>query len=103
MIDGQNRAGLPRIKSSWPQCDTAGGNCIGYGLADQLGPNINRELMDFIWKGEDGSRLSLQKNRQGFTLQVTGKVHRSEGESEVTLEQFKRLKMHLDSTKNLNG
>ena len=103
MIDGQDRAGLPRIKSSWPRCDAVGGNCIGYVLADQLGANINRELMDFIWKGEDGSRLSLQKNRQGFTLQVTGKVHRSEGESEVTLEQFKRLKRHLDSTKNLNG
>ena len=88
--------------AAWPNCVLAGGNCIGFDLMSRLGLKVNQVLMEFVWNSRDGSRLTIQKSRQGFTVQVTGEVHRSEGESNVSFEQFKRLKLHLDSTTDLN-
>ena len=88
--------------SNWPHCVLSDGNCIGFDLVSLLGPNVNQVLMEYIWNSAEGSRLTLQKNRQGFTVQVTGEVHRSQNDDGVDLEQFKWLKRHLDSLKNSN-
>lgn len=49
-------------------------------LAQLFGVNILQIIIGFATEGEDGSRLTLQKNRDGFTVQATGAVHKSEKE-----------------------
>jgi hypothetical protein len=41
-----------------------------------LGSNIQDILSSFIEGAEDGARLTLQKVRAGFTVQVVGAVRR---------------------------
>lgn len=101
----QNRRSTIDLKAAnlpWPHCELLGGDCIGSDLVSMLGPGVNQVLMEFIWSSAEGSRLSLQKNRQGFTVQVTGAVHRSEGEAVIDRDKFKNLKQYLDSVKKPN-
>ncbi len=63
-------------KAEWPYCDIVGGNCLGYDMSQRTGRITFDELLAFIWTAEEGARLTLQKNRDGFSLQVTGAVHR---------------------------
>lgn len=49
-------------------------NCLVLSCVKAMGQDIFCGLLTFIQTGDDGSRLTLQKNRQGFTLQVTGAV-----------------------------
>jgi hypothetical protein len=60
----------------WPHCDNVGGICLGYDLSRRAGRLTFQELLSFIWTAEEGARLTLQKNRDGFSLQVTGGIHR---------------------------
>lgn len=46
-------------------------------LAQLFGTNILEIIIAFAVDGEEGSRLTLQKNRDGFTVQVTGAVHKT--------------------------
>lgn len=49
-------------------------------LAQLFGMNILEIIIAFATDGEEGSRLTLQKNRDGFTVQVTGTVHKTKQE-----------------------
>ena len=49
-------------------------------LAQLFGMNILEIIIAFATDGEEGSRLTLQKNRDGFTVQVTGAVHKTKQE-----------------------
>ena len=49
-------------------------------LSQLFGTNILEMIIAFATDGEEGSRLTLQKNRDGFTVQVTGAVHKSDRE-----------------------
>ena len=87
-------------ESEWPKCPVVGGNCVEYDLATLLGQSVNVILQEFIWNRAEGSRLTLQRNKQGFSVQVTGEVHRSEDQNITGVEQFKEFRRHLDSLKN---
>lgn len=63
-------------KAGWPFCPYIDGNCLGHDTSQRTGPATYDELMTFIWTAEEGSRLTLQKNRNGFSIQVTGALHR---------------------------
>ena len=58
-------------------CAYIGSSCLLSDMGRLLGANIRDSLMDFIFSSEEGSRLSLQKTRDGFTVQVTGPVQRT--------------------------
>ena len=46
-----------------------------------LGDAARVAVLRFILDAEEGARLTLQKNRVGFSVQVTGAVQRSDRES----------------------
>ena len=58
-------------------CSLPGGDCLVAQLAEVLGANILESIVDFSLTAFPGSRLSLQRNRSEFTLQVTGPIQRS--------------------------
>ena len=61
----------------WPECAHLGNVCLLIPMGESIGDNIRDSLIAFILNGEKGSRLTLQRNQEGFTLQVTGPVVRT--------------------------
>ena len=59
-------------------CSSHGGHCLVAQLANVLGSNILECIVDFSLNAFPGSRLTLQANRDEFTLQVTGPIERSD-------------------------
>lgn len=84
--------------NQWPNCDQIEGLCPLYEMSQRTGVSILDVLMTFIWRGEPGSRLTLQANRDELTLQITGAVQRSGGEG-LDLEQLQNIGRGLGSTK----
>ena len=82
--------------SQWPNCGQIEGLCPLYEMSQKTGVSILDALMTFIWSGEPGSRLTLQKNRDELTLQVTAAVQRSGGEA-LDLEQLQKIGKGLGS------
>ena len=84
--------------SAWPICVYTEQVCIFYNMARLLGGNILDTLLRFIWTAERGSRLTLQRKKDGFTLQVTGPV-------EVTYEELlhpsrlRSISLHVSQSK----
>ena len=82
----------------WPYCADIKGTCLAYDMSLHLGASIESTLFSFVLGAEEGARLTLQKNRQGFTAQVTGAVQRTEGEA-FGLEEALGLRKRLDLEK----
>ena len=61
-----------------------------------MGVSVFDAFMTFLWSAEPGARLTLQRNRDEFTLQITGAVQRSGGEV-ISLEQLKSIRTRLDA------
>ena len=80
----------------WPNCPDLFGDCLVYGSTQRLGLEIYEALMAFIWSAEAGSRLTLQKNKDEFTLQITGAVYRS-GDTLMDVNDLRQLRHKLDS------
>ncbi|MCH7714224.1 MAG: hypothetical protein IIC99_11440 [Chloroflexi bacterium] len=59
-------------------------------IGQKLGPEIMESLVAFILALQTGSRLSLQRNQNEFTSQLTGPVRRSSS-SLVELSDFQSL------------
>lgn len=66
--------------AGWPYCAAMAGTCQVYQVSQHIGDSIRSALVSYIFTAEEGSRLILQKNREGFTVQVTGAVQRSGAE-----------------------
>lgn len=58
-------------------------------MEQALGGNLQAMLMTFIQHGEAGSKLSLHKNNEGFSVQITGAVHRSDIEERDLRSAFR--------------
>lgn len=88
----------------WPYCANIKGTCLAYDTGLHLGASIASTLFSFILNAEEGARLTLQRNHEGFTAQVTGAVLRAEGlraEGETFgLEEAQALRMRLDLGKS---
>ena len=82
-------------KSQWPNCPTIGGVCLTHDLAEALGGNILESLMTFVMEAEQGARLILQSNRDGFSLQFTGPVQRNTN-GKPGLEELRILRGKID-------
>ena len=83
-------------QQGWPHCESLAGICPLYDLSALLGVSVFDAFMTFLWSAEPGARLTLQKNRDEFTLQVTGAVQRS-GSEVISLEQLKSIRARLDA------
>lgn len=83
-------------QQGWPHCESLGGICPLYDLSALLGVSVFDAFMTFLWSAEAGARLTLQKNRDEFTLQVTGAVQRS-GSEVISLDQLQSIRARLDA------
>ena len=80
----------------WPHCEDLGSVCPLYDMSALIGTSAFDALMAFLWSAEPGARLTLQRNRDEFTLQVTGAVQRGGGEV-ISLEQLRQMRTRLDA------
>jgi hypothetical protein len=81
--------------TEWPNCGFIDSICTAYQLADTIGPDIFQTIMSFALSARDGSRLTLQRNRNGFSAQVVGPVKRG-ALAPVDLESMKLLSREID-------
>ncbi|MBI2872350.1 MAG: hypothetical protein HYY00_04080 [Chloroflexi bacterium] len=86
-------------EKEWPYCVPLQGTCLVYDVGRYLGESVRTALLNFIVRAEEGARLTLQRSRDGFTVQVTGAVHRGEAEP-LSLTEARALRERLDL---LNG
>lgn len=64
-------------ETRWPHCPYASRTCLLYEMAQSMGRNVHDTLVNFILAAEEGARLTLQRNRDGFTVQVTRAVQKT--------------------------
>ena len=81
----------------WPHRPDIDDICPFYKMAQLLGANIHDLLLTFIGTAEEGSRLTLQRNQNGFTDQITGAVQRS-NEDSLNLAAVLAIGRKLDGT-----
>ncbi len=80
----QETNGTGRSRS--PACIyMAGAACVAHAVVQNSGPKLTLELNQFIAAAAPGARLTMQRNRVGFTLQRTSGVKQHEvGEATLT-------------------
>ena len=66
---------------SWPHCLVLGDTCLAYRAGTSLGSDALLRLFEFIANAREGSRLTLQRDRNDFILQVTEETRIRGGES----------------------
>ena len=92
---GSTPSNLSPSEATWPDCSAVQGVCLAYDMGRFLGRGVLSGLLDFIFGAKDGARLSLQRNRSGFTLQVTEAMQRADDEP-VALADVRALRLRLD-------
>lgn len=94
-----------RAQSSLPECSLVGGTCPVFEMGQRLGQSVLSTLAAFIVGADEGARLTLQKNPQGFTIQVTGSVIRAEehGNRFFGLTEARGLREDLDQLTRSQG
>ena len=93
-----NHLDQPATQNSWPHCPHLGDLCLLFDMSNSLGTNIRDTLLGFIGDAEEGSRLTLQRSRDGFTAQVTGPVQRT-SKDPATLERLSDLRNKMLATR----
>jgi hypothetical protein len=83
--------------ATWPACGPIGGTCFIYDMGELAGGDVLNVLLRYVCSAEDGSRLTLQKNRDGFSAQVTGAVHRPD-KGGVDLQSLIVARRDIDSS-----
>ncbi len=85
-------------QQGWPHCESLRGICPLYDISALMGASVFDAFMTFLWSADAGARLTLQRNREEFTMQVTGAVQRSGGEV-IGLEQVQNIRARIDAKK----
>ncbi len=88
--DGEATTGAP-----WPYCAAIEGTCLAFETGQFLGASVLSTLLTFILAANEGGRLTLQKSREDFTVQVTGAVERTTT-GKVGLPEVRALRKKLD-------
>ncbi len=78
------------LEREWPYCAAIAGDCLAYETGQQLGRGVYEMLAHFILGAEPGSRLTLQRNQDGFSVQITGSVYRA-GRGTVELADLRAM------------
>jgi|GEM_PF-1755403 len=100
MSQERNLTSMP--DAQWPHCTSVGGLCPVFEMSQVLGSNLQEMLMKFVLAGELGARLTIQKNRDGFTAQITSAVHRSD-ETPIDLVRLHALRQVVSSVSLWKG
>ncbi len=94
-----NGKGTPGAEASagksWPYCANIEGTCLAYDTVRNLGAGVQSTLLSFIFAAERGARLILQKNNEGFTVQITGSVQTTQ-QQKFGLAEARAVRKHLD-------
>ncbi|NQW16443.1 MAG: hypothetical protein HQ478_03050 [Chloroflexi bacterium] len=76
----------------WPNCAYIGGlECVSHAFSRHLGQDISAKISEFAGNAEPGARLTLQKGKDGFTLQVTSEVIRDGGVDDIRLTRLAEM------------
>jgi len=86
-------------QDQWPYCAFIGGTCVAYEVEQYLGEGVGMAIVNFILTAGEGARLILQKNKDGFSVQVTEAVLRGERKP-LELAQVRALRQRLDMVKD---
>ena len=90
----------PRDESQtvlWPSCAYIGGlECVAHAFGRHLGPDISARVAEFVGNAEPGARLTLQKNKDGFTLQITSEVIRDGRTDDVQLTRLANMSQAMN-------
>ena len=76
--------------SDWPRCERLEVECLVHALGKQLGADTLTRLVSFVATTGRGGRLTLQRNHEGFTVQVTDAVEHTR-EGRLTVDDARRL------------
>lgn len=76
---GSTPSNLAPSEATWPDCSAVQGVCLAYDVGRELGIDVASAMMAFIFGAEEGARLTIQRNRSGFSVQVTQAVQRTDG------------------------
>ncbi len=87
----------PNSSPPWPYCPMIGGRCLIEELGEALGSEILETLVTFILAPQPGARLSLQRNQNEFTSQLTGPVTRT-ADTASGLSDYQALRRQLPKT-----
>ena len=93
----QSRIELLASSESWPRCSLLDDTCLVFDIGNSLGNNLHETLLRFIVNAEPGSRLTLQRERSGFSAQWTGAVDRT-AKGDLNVKRLKELRKELPST-----
>ena len=81
----------------WPACAYIGGlECVTHAFCRHLGPDISARVAEFVGNAEPGARLTLQKNKDGFTLQITSEVIRDGRTDDVQLTRLANMSQAMN-------
>lgn len=100
MANKKTAEGGAAEKRRWPDCEHLGAQCLVYSLAKRLGTRPLARLVAFVAEAETGARLTLQRNRTEFTVQVTDAVERTE-ENRLGPVTFRQLGALLSSVEEV--
>ncbi len=81
---------------AWPYCPALHATCLAVDCIEALGQNVLDTLVSFVKEAEDGSRLTLQKNRDGLTTQVTWAVQKGHSGGQLDIAGLRVLREKLD-------
>ncbi len=74
----------------WPYCSVLQGCCLAHSAARQMGTRPLTTLLTFVATADTGARLTLQRNREWFTVQVTDAVERTD-DNQLALEELRQI------------
>ena len=81
----------------WPACAYIGGlECVAHAFGRHLGPDISAKVAEFVGNAEPGARLTLQKSKDGFTLQITSEVIRDGRTDDVQLTRLANMSQAMN-------
>lgn len=90
-----HRMGEVTGQDQWPYCAPIGGVCVAYEVERRLGDDVGMAILNFILAAGEGARLILQKNKDGFSVQVTEAVLKGR-EQPLELAHVRALRERLD-------
>lgn len=79
----------------WPYCPYLDDSCLLEDSTQALGPQVHEALLRFVTVAEDGAHVTLQRNQEGFSMQIVGPMRSGESGS-VGLDDLKTLRHRLD-------
>ncbi len=89
-------ASLSSDERGWPYCERLQGDCLLHEAEVGLGEHLYEAFMAFVNANDEGGRLMLEKDENGFYLAITGAVDRTSA-AKPDFEQLRAIRRQLDA------